>query len=342
MALKSIQFPNLVCRSVIETYQTEAPQRVDEFRLSPGTKPVHIASVDNVLYVPDIRMQIVDGRIVPSEAIYDSWTLDHERNRGFWDRGKNYQLPFECAYANEQVCILSNFYSHNFFHWIAEELVKVTILERYGFTGRYVLASLPAFASDLMAMLGVARQRIIPAMDKPTVFRSAVYTTAIRENLLDYPDLFLAMRATLVMAAGGGGLRPSKRLWLDRDAGVSRPGDLINKDEVYPILARYGFDVVDMARMPVSAQIAAARNANVLAGPHGAGFVHCLFMEPRSTVIECFSPTFINPCNLEICRVMSHRYFMIVPNNSFGAYTYGQQLKLDCMHLELVLQNLET
>lgn len=338
----SIDIQKLNYESLLTIGMTEAPRRIDEVRFSPGAKPVHVATVDDVLFVPDLRLQIVGNRIVPSEAVFDAWDLDFERERNFLGQAQHYAQPFECDCSDLRVCILSNFYSRNFHHWIVDELVKVIIMERSGFTGHYVLVNLPAFTFEFMAMLGVPPERIVGKLDRPTLFKSAVYTTVAKKNVHEHGDVYLALRASLVAAADTGEVRMSPRLWLDRDAGVNSPDrGVVNKDEIYPLLARYGFDVVDMANLPVKAQIAAAANAMVISGPHGAGFAHCLFMKPKSTVIECFSPHFINSGILDICHMMAHRYFAVVPNNAYGVYPYERRLKLDRSHLELILQRLE-
>ena len=51
---------------------------------------------------------------------------------------------------------------------------------------------------------------------------------------------------------------------------------------------------------------------------------------------------FINPGILQICRLLQHRYFMVVHSNAYGAYEYSDGIKVDCNHLELVLQSAET
>lgn len=95
-----------------------------------------------------------------------------------------------------------------------------------------------------------------------------------------------------------------------------------------------------MAKLPVAGQIAAAHNAGVLSGLHGAAFAHALFMKPKGAVIECFSPLFINPGVFEICHIMQHRYSMLVYELAYAGYPHGQNVKVNCAHLELVLQGL--
>lgn len=337
----SLKFEELTCRSVI--YQT-APQKgwkVEEVYPAFGRIPVHVLQVKDTLYVPELGLQVVDGHIVPEEAIHGSWELDFEIGRNFQGRGSAYSHPFDAAYSDQAVSILSNFYSGNFGHWITEELVKVVILERHGFAGSYVLSGLPKFASEFMSILGISSDRVIDRVETPTIFQSAVFTTPIDEGYaLRHSGVFSSLRSNILAGAHADTRPPlSSRLWMDRGAGVHDPGrEILDADEVYAILDRYGFEVVDMAKLPLRMQIAASHNAEVLSGPHGAAFVHTLFMKPNSVVIECFSPCFVNPSVLSICRMMRHRYSMLVHGNAYGAYPYGKRLKVNCSHLELVLE----
>jgi capsular polysaccharide biosynthesis protein len=97
-----------------------------------------------------------------------------------------------------------------------------------------------------------------------------------------------------------------------------------------------------MGDLSVCRQIAIASGAEVIAGPHGAAFAHAMFMEPGSTVVECFSPEFINSANFcpEICCLLQHRWFMLVHSNARGAYPYGEKLKIDTFQLELLIRSL--
>ena len=89
---------------------------------------------------------------------------------------------------------------------------------------------------------------------------------------------------------GVGESRYGNSLWLERAHMVRNGGLTVNKDEVYRLLETHGFDIVDLGTMSVADQLRTVSHATVIAGPHGAQFVHAQFMPPSSHVIECFSP----------------------------------------------------
>jgi capsular polysaccharide biosynthesis protein len=273
--------------------------------------------------------------------VQDPWCLQFEVGRRFQGRLDAFGAPFEAAEFEGEACVLGNFYSRNFFHWVSEELVKVVLLERSGFEGHYVLSALPGFAHEFLGLLGIDPARIVVA-DGPLRLRSAWFTTAITARRLHrFPGLFDALRDAVLRDVRPQPGQP-RRIWMDRVVGVNNPGrELLNPDDVYPLLARYGFEVLDMAAHPVAEQLALAQGAEALSGPHGAGFIHAAFMRPRSSVVECFSPLFINPGIFEICRLLRHRYQMVAYENCYGGYPHGNRLMVDVSQLELALQALD-
>jgi capsular polysaccharide biosynthesis protein len=339
----NINLDGLVCSAVLSEHDLIESGSFRDLSSVYGGAPVFCGRSTDVLYLPDLRLQIVAKRFVPEEAIATPWTLDFEKKRRFQGKGVRYGQAFDINKVDEDVCILSNLYSRNFFHWLTEELIKIVVLERTGFEGRYVLPGLPAFAKEFLGVLGIPDSRLVLDVAQPTLFRSASYTTSIHAwNIYQYPAVFHAVRETLLAEASGRRRDTHQRVWLERGVGVNNPGrDLVNKDEVYRLLERYNVHVTDIAMLPVRDQIGLASACELIAGVHGAGFVHTMFQEPSSAVIECFSPLFINPGIFDICRLLRHRHHMIVYEHAYTEYPYGNQVAVNCAQLELALMSLE-
>lgn len=331
-----VRFDRLSYKSVLDGIG----QRLD--LPSFGSYQPYAARVSDVLYLPELGLQLAGDLVVPLEAVQDGWNLDFELKREFQGRTGDYANSFECTYCDADVCILSNFFSRNFFHWVTEELPKVHMLERSGFSGSYVVSRLPSFALQFLALLGIGDERMITELAGPTRFRSAVYVSAVTAHSLGrLPELFFSLRESVLGGVDVTRQSP-RRLWLDRRVGLNNAGrELLNTEEVYCLLDRFGFEVIDIAAFPVAEQISISRHAEVLSGPHGAGFIHAMFMAPESSVIECFSPLFINPGVFDVCRLLRHRYSMLVYEHAYDGYPFGNRLMVNCAHLELVLQSLD-
>ena len=202
-----------------------------------------------------------------------------------------------------------------------------------------MISELPAFATDLLAIVGIASDRILEVR-QPTRFRGALYGTAISyRNVADYPGVLLALRErVLAGACASSAGNHGSRLWLDRGQQTRLGRKLVNEDEVHRLLERHGFQRLDMGALPVHEQIAIARSAEAIAGLHGSQFVHCQLMPKRSSVIECFSPLYLNPTYTEIYRVLRHRYSQLnATNTPLMPYLHGADVLVDCQQLDLAL-----
>jgi capsular polysaccharide biosynthesis protein len=332
-----IDFPALHAASVFEPAQWPGATRSHEPAFDDA--PIRHGVADDIVYVPELGLQLGAGGRVPLEAIQDPWCLGFEKERDFQGRTGTYSAGFDLEVLDDDACVLGNFYSRNFFHWISEELLKVHALESVGFQGVYVLNRLPPFARAFLDMLGLPATRVREATT-PLLLRRAHYLDPITARQFDrHPRLVRGLRERLLAhALAGAPAQPPRRLWLDRVIGVNNAGrELVNPDEVYPVLARHGVERVDMGALGVVEQLRLSASASLISGPHGAGFIHVLFQAPRSDVIECYSPLFINPGVFEVCRVMAHRYAMVVHENCYGGYPHGNRLYVNPSQLELAL-----
>jgi hypothetical protein len=268
MKTNGLDFEALTCASLVGEFSEHASIRVEKANPARFLTPPDVVRANDVLYLPELRLQVIGGTMVPRRLFRNPgrWaSRSKEASRGAPER---YRSEFDRAYSTQEVCILSNFYSRNFYHWVTEELPKVVILERHGFAGRYVLADLPKFAFELWACSRRGRPRDRPGGPANGIRHGALYDFDPCWNVLEHQEVVLALRDSLLGTAGVSHL--SNRLWMDRGVGVNNKGrELVNTEEVYAVLRRYGFEVVDMAALPVREQIAAAHNAAALAGRTG-------------------------------------------------------------------------
>ena len=51
--------------------------------------------------------------------------------------------------------------------------------------------------------------------------------------------------------------------------------------------------------------------ADAVVGPHGAGFAHLAFCNPKTPFLEFFSPAYTCPCYWFLCHHMEHPYYYL-------------------------------
>jgi hypothetical protein len=338
--MSRIQINEIVGVSVLDIVR-QAGGRIDKVKLGNGTPLIEAAMVQDVFYMPSAlaagqSVQIVGSHQMPLEAVFNDFTPRFVRQE-LLQRSLT-ELPDAEDAIDGTVCILGNVFSRNFCHW-HEEMMKVVVLERIGYECNYVIAELPGFAKELLGLIGIAPERILEVR-RPTRFRTALFTTPVSyHNVAEYPEVLLSLRERLLAADRGGRPEFGPRLWLDRDKQTRLGRKLINGEEVCRLLARYSFERVDMGSLSVLSQIAISRNARVISGLHGAQFVHSQLMNPRSWVIECFSPMYLNPTYTGIYWVLQHSYAQITNRNTpLLPYPHGSDVLVDCQQLDLAMR----
>jgi hypothetical protein len=339
--MQTVRVDELAMASAIEIVRGEGGP-VHPIKFTADTPVLEAVRLSDVLYVPSAvetgqSLQIVRGRYLPIEALFDDWTAGFVKPRVL-QRGISVFDGFVDSDHAGDVCILGNMFSRNFTH-CHEELMKVIALEQAGIDCAYVISELPAFARELLTIIGIAAERILEVR-VPTRFRSALYSTPVSyRNVADYPDVLLNLRSRLLQADLGDQPEYGPKLWLDRGKQTRLGRKLVNEEEVHRLLEKYGFERLDMGALPVRTQISVARNMRVMSGLHGSQFVHSQLMAPRSLVIECFSPVYLNPTYTDIYRVLRHRYSQVTNTNThLFPDTYGGDVLVDCQQLDLALR----
>ena len=329
--------PVVIAQLQCDSLATAAPDNIRVTRLTGWAEGISVFEIPDVVYLPEYGIQICCG-FVPEEAIN---YRDHlEMRLGRWPDKLSTDETIINSESMErspvEVCILGHIYSHVFGHW-CEELLKVVTLEKFGFSGFYVLPDwYPSYCHDSLRLLDVPSARVI-TVNKPVRYERALLPTTIHHfNAHRFPNLILHLRDRLYAgAAREVGAGP--RIWVER--GQNAKGrDVINKDEVYACIKKYDFVAIDFGQYTFGQQIGIDREISVMLGPHGSASVHCGFMPIGGEVIEIFSPFYINPSVLQLCQAMCHSYHQIVPpNTDFDPYKFGLEIKVDIDHLELVL-----
>ena len=230
-----LDLQKLISKSIIEEALESNPDSVRKVETHMGNT-AHVLAAENVLYLPELGLQIIDDRTVPTEGIVDPWNLGHlqrrfeRRDQGAGEEAAPFSSYFSTKYVAEGACILSNMFSVNFSHF-TEELLKVLILERAGFSGPYVYTNLSKFAFEYWDALGLDRRRLMQVSLEPAVFRSALYTTNLNfVDLSKCPDIFFELRDRMFATATGISSPFGKRLWLDR--GIENAASSIRKRSI--------------------------------------------------------------------------------------------------------------
>ncbi len=86
----------------------------------------------------------------------------------------------------------------------------------------------------------------------------------------------------------------------------------MNEQELEPILIDHGFEVIEAENLSFAAQVCLFSQAEVVAGPHGAGLTNILFAPEGCKVLELFQPSYILASTYKIATCLDQEYWFLV------------------------------
>jgi GT2 family glycosyltransferase/capsular polysaccharide biosynthesis protein len=287
-------------------------QLLDKLGQNDVEKP-YMAILENVSIIGPLLLQHgVDGRMrainIEQDKVSDNFGM-----AGQGRSGRNVHPEFGPMRKGSYL-MLWGLRTDNFWHWIMEMLVKVVMARACGFSGIYIVPpkfNQSGFIRESLDLIGIPPDQICVYDGQPWTVEHLYLPQHIDGNyqLGRFPILIDQLRQMLMQSCLP---TPSsyKNIYIARDNPMLTRR-ITNETQLIELLFRYGFQRVIMENFSLKNQIKIAAGADFLIVPHGAGSVHSLFMPPRSTVIELFPTTYVNPCMLPVMERLEHRYFMV-------------------------------
>jgi len=142
-----------------------------------------------------------------------------------------------------------------------------------------------------------------------------------------------AVKSKLVGETTETGLESdSGRVYISRQAGT-RGRKIVNFPELKAVLDNFGFDVYKFEELEVSEQISIISDADVVVGPHGAGFVNVLFGDDL-TVLELLGPEKRKATFYLFSKSLGHDYGFLLCDRD------GDGLRVDVSELSATLEEM--
>ncbi len=131
------------------------------------------------------------------------------------------------------------------------------------------------------------------------------------------------------------------RVFLSRK--TARYRRTINQLELYQLLKRWQFKIIDPADHSLQEQIKIANQASLIVGIHGAALTNILFARKGTPVIEIFSPLYVNPVYYYLSRNLGLQYFYSIglgerPPSGVDPHRIGADVEVNLYELESLLE----
>ena len=104
---------------------------------------------------------------------------------------------------------------------------------------------------------------------------------------------------------------------------------LVNEEKILSQLQDLGFQICLLEQMPFEEQVRLFRNADVVAGPHGAGFTNLIFSKPGTRVVEILPKGHERRCYWTLCAELGHEYRCYLGDPKFPARKGDPDIEID-------------
>ena len=194
----------------------------------------------------------------------------------------------------ERSVFIDDFFpKYNICHFMFDKLPRWHIANSHFGERQAVLFNTGEYYSEIFSRLSACHSALCPSGARGTVFFSDVVifsnsTLGLRHPAQHGADLHIDALRKLRDSVRGVASSASRRVMLIRKVGL--PRQVANAVDLYPLLQRHGFELVDAEELSAREQIALFCETSVVMGVHGAGLTNLIFQPQGSVVIELLPP----------------------------------------------------
>lgn len=206
---------------------------------------------------------------------------------------------------------------NNYYHWMLEFLPKISVLldsDNKSFSelfedARILLPYKPSrWMMQSLQMIGIDQGKLFHTTSKQLQVDRLIFIPEFG-TLYSLP----AWAVDWLRKSFAAYMKPlassNKRIYVSREKAATR--HVQNEDQVIQMLSHYGFQKVVLEEMDLADQIALFSQAEIIVGPHGAGFSNIVFSK-GATLIDIFEPGHVNCCFYMLCHDFGHNYWYVM------------------------------
>jgi hypothetical protein len=208
----------------------------------------------------------------------------------------------------------------HFFHFLFDRLPRIYyLLSRFDMQDVpfAVLTNehLPDFQQDIYRFLAARypNLRFLPVPERERWQLPTLYLIddmqSVRRTFLP-PDAVEFFRQLVIGGYGLSPRPPHRRLYINRSD--TRKRSIRNEAEIWPSFARRGFESIAAGTLSFREQVALFSEAEMIAGPHGAGFSNLLFAPKVAKVLEISNVERMKSVYFLLAKALGQHYRPVV------------------------------
>jgi capsular polysaccharide biosynthesis protein len=209
--------------------------------------------------------------------------------------------------------------SQNYYHWVAESLPRLHLLEDYleALDGIFVPGGMAVTFSQSLAAFGIRESQLV-LLDTESHYQPEkllVPQYCGGSNIATWVPAYLQQKIFR-----GKSQSQTKRIFISRRDAAGRR--IVNECELATVCSEFGIEIVQLGSMDFIDQANLFNSAEFIMAPHGAGLVNVLFCQARVKVLELM-PNRLN--------FIPHLYYSItaVAGGEYH-YMYGRAVEGQC------------
>ena len=180
----------------------------------------------------------------------------------------------------------------NYFHLLLNSVARLLYLEHplsaYRPDRFLITGEVNDFVAETFALFGVARDRLIGTADYPAFRPERLIVPPVIQHPFVVPAHVVEFVRAKVLAKLPPPAMARRRIMVDRsDANARRVQNLNDLD---PLLAQFGIELVRLQGLSVLEQAALFRDAELVIANHGAALTNLVFCEPGTRVFQLLAP----------------------------------------------------
>lgn len=228
--------------------------------------------------------------------------------------------------------------ANNIYHWFNDILPQLIRAEDMKYPGKYIIPEGRPYVEESLRLLNIPEKRLHRFSSGVLAVQGELLVLdriKAKETESPYSDLMRTLRTriegqlesavsdklkTQIAELTDNGEKPLKLHIVRRPNGNMENARFpTNYEALEATLDNQGFIAVDMAKLKLADQIYIASKADVLAGPHGAGFTHCMWLKKGAQIIEFFGDSYHLDCFKDLARVFDLKYARVTgPASEYG------------------------
>jgi len=280
-----------------------------------------------ILKIPNGTVQSTWGEVLVNNDTYIQEMI-WKNNWGILNNIKEYDSK-NIIHVSGKVAVITQFAFYNYFHWLTEVLARLALLEIQGIEydwlyvpqdNKYMKTSLELWGIDTNKILSPSKDTIItadeiilPSLVANVSFGNALNAAYVHPELLKYVQNKLLSKAKHIYTD----LAFAKKIFISRKDAPFRK--IINEDEVFNELQKYGFILYELTKLSVPEQIMLFHNAEIIVTPQGTSAANIIFCTPKTKIIELFQG--LNDCTFwYISQILSLNYTPIATTEFIDNY----------------------